>query len=56
MNTHAQTIVHGIVAGASDKVEVALNRGLAEKTIAALEIRKLVLVDEVFNKTVSPQK
>ena len=56
MNIHAQTIVHGIVAGANDKAEMALNRGLAEKTTAALEIRKLVLVDEVFNKKVSPQK
>jgi hypothetical protein len=51
MNKHAETFVHAVIAGNTEQAEQAFQRGLAEKAIAALEVRKLALVDQVFNNT-----
>ena len=49
MSNHAETFVHAIVAGNKEQAEQAFLRGLSEKAIAALEVRKLALIDHVFN-------
>jgi hypothetical protein len=49
MSKHAETFVHAVVAGNKEQAEQAFQRGLAEKAVAALEVRKLSLVDQVFN-------
>ena len=50
MSNHAEPFVHAVVAGNKEQAEQAFQRGLAEKAVAALEVRKLSLVDQVFNK------
>jgi len=50
MSKHAETFVHAVVAGNKEQAEQAFQRDLAEKAVAALEVRKLTLVDQVFNK------
>jgi hypothetical protein len=50
MNKHAETFVHAVVAGDKEAAQQAFQSGLVEKAIAALEVRKLTLVDQVFNK------
>jgi len=50
MSLHAETFVHAVVAGDQETANEAFRKGLSEKAIAALEVRKLVLVDQVFNK------
>ena len=52
MSKHAETFVHAVVAGNKEVAEAAFQRGLAEKAMAALEVRKLSLIDQVFNHQV----
>jgi hypothetical protein len=52
MSKHAETFVHAVVSGNKEEAKQAFQHGLAEKAIAALEVRKLTLVDQVFNKSV----
>lgn len=51
MNKHAETFVHAVIADQNEQATEAFHKGLAEKAVAALEVRKLALVDQVFNKT-----
>lgn len=56
MSNHAETFVHAVVAGNKEQAEQAFQRGLAEKAIVALEVRKLALVDQVFNEPQAESK
>jgi hypothetical protein len=56
MSKHVETFVHAVVAGNKEMAQRSFQRGLAEKAIAALEVRKLTLVDQVFNKPMVQSK
>lgn len=50
MNKHAEMLVNAVVASDKEASAKAFKAGLSEKAHAALAIRKLSLVDQVFNK------
>jgi hypothetical protein len=56
MKAHAETFVHAVIAGDKEQAEQAFRGGLSEKARAALEVRKLALVDQVFNSSKAPQQ